>query len=217
MKKFFTLIAAVAMAASVNAQTLINYPTSQDGITLGGTCTATSVKIHVNVDKLDCLKFANGYTTDGVINDNVMTLTVDGGFKAGDVVTIAGAVSVNAEEAETKTGAVAIFTGEKDAAANVLYTTENFVNGKVSADDPKDYTYTLTEDATVLKLGRKGGTGTNITKLTVVRGGATGINSAVAEVESADADAPAYNLAGQKVGANAKGIIIKDGKKYIRK
>ena len=35
MKKFFTLIAAVAMAASVNAQTtLIDYPTSQSGITL---------------------------------------------------------------------------------------------------------------------------------------------------------------------------------------
>lgn len=47
--------------------------------------------------------------------------------------------------------------------------------------------------------------------------GATGINSAVAEVESADADAPAYNLAGQKVGDNAKGIIIQNGKKYIRK
>jgi hypothetical protein len=35
MKKFFTLIAAVALAASVNAQTtLIDYPTSQSGITL---------------------------------------------------------------------------------------------------------------------------------------------------------------------------------------
>ena len=35
MKKFFTLIAAVAMAASVNAQgKLIDFPTSKTGITL---------------------------------------------------------------------------------------------------------------------------------------------------------------------------------------
>ena len=30
-------------------------------------------------------------------------------------------------------------------------------------------------------------------------------------------DAPAYNLAGQKVGKDYKGVIIKAGKKYIQK
>ena len=49
MKKFFTLIAAVAMAASVNAQTtLVDYPTSQAGITLhnaAGYITYATVKI----------------------------------------------------------------------------------------------------------------------------------------------------------------------------
>ncbi|MDO5525085.1 MAG: hypothetical protein Q4F85_03265 [Prevotella sp.] len=32
-----------------------------------------------------------------------------------------------------------------------------------------------------------------------------------------DANAPAYNLAGQRVNANAKGLIIKNGKKYVNK
>lgn len=44
---------------------------------------------------------------------------------------------------------------------------------------------------------------------------ATGINHISAAVDSADA--PAYNLAGQRVGKNAKGVLIKNGKKYVVK
>lgn len=43
----------------------------------------------------------------------------------------------------------------------------------------------------------------------------TGIGSVIATEESVDA--PAYNLAGQKVDANYKGIVIKGGKKYMNK
>lgn len=32
-----------------------------------------------------------------------------------------------------------------------------------------------------------------------------------------DADAPVYNLAGQRVSKDAKGILIQNGKKFIRK
>lgn len=35
--------------------------------------------------------------------------------------------------------------------------------------------------------------------------------------EAADANAPAYNLAGQKVGKEYKGVVIKAGKKFIQK
>ena len=41
----------------------------------------------------------------------------------------------------------------------------------------------------------------------------SGINTINAE---AAADAPAYNLAGQKVGKNYKGIIVKNGKKVLK-
>lgn len=43
----------------------------------------------------------------------------------------------------------------------------------------------------------------------------TGINSIT--TEAADANAPAYNLAGQKVGKEYKGVVIKAGKKFIQK
>lgn len=44
---------------------------------------------------------------------------------------------------------------------------------------------------------------------------ATGINNISAAVDSADA--PVYNLSGQRVGKNAKGVLIKNGKKYVVK
>ena len=43
----------------------------------------------------------------------------------------------------------------------------------------------------------------------------TGINNIT--TEAADADAPVYNLSGQRVGKNAKGVLIKNGKKYVVK
>lgn len=43
----------------------------------------------------------------------------------------------------------------------------------------------------------------------------TGINNIT--TEAADANVPAYNLAGQKVGKEYKGVVIKAGKKFIQK
>ena len=46
-----------------------------------------------------------------------------------------------------------------------------------------------------------------------VGGSSEGIN----DIQAADATAPAYNLQGVRVNANAKGVIIRDGKKTIVK
>lgn len=46
--------------------------------------------------------------------------------------------------------------------------------------------------------------------------GSVGITEVVAD-EAADADAPAYNIAGQRVNKDAKGIVIINGKKYLNK
>lgn len=51
-------------------------------------------------------------------------------------------------------------------------------------------------------------------KLNFIDGEATGINGVNAE---AAADGAIYNLAGQKVSAAYKGIVIKNGKKYLKK
>ena len=46
-------------------------------------------------------------------------------------------------------------------------------------------------------------------------GTATGIEAA--EAAEAEADGPVYNVAGQQVGEDYKGIVIKNGKKYLQK
>ncbi len=91
MKKFFTLIAMGLMALGVQAETLINYPTAKDGIAVSGTTTFDAVKIKTNSTSVSGIKFANSYTTNEALNENYAKLTVEGGFKAGDVVSIAGA------------------------------------------------------------------------------------------------------------------------------
>ena len=48
------------------------------------------------------------------------------------------------------------------------------------------------------------------------RGGTTGIQQTIAPVKVINNGA-IYNLAGQKVNENYKGIVIKNGKKYIQK
>jgi len=51
-------------------------------------------------------------------------------------------------------------------------------------------------------------------KINMVEGDATGIEGAKA---ACDADNAVYNLAGQRVGSSFKGIVIKNGKKYVNK
>ena len=177
MKKIFTLISLFVLALSAQAQTLINYPKSQDGITKSGTTDFSTVKIYTNTTTVNGVKFANGYTTSDALNSNYATISVEGGFKAGDVITIAGAFN-NADD--TKKAAVDIFTVGDENAITVLYTTAQFVNGRLSNDEPVEETYTLTEDYDILYLGRNGNTGTFITTLRVDRG----------EVKPSDPTAP---------------------------
>jgi hypothetical protein len=210
MKKIFTLIAMAVMAMSVQAETLINFSASKAGITVSGTTTFDAVKIKTNTTSIPGIKFANSYTSENVLNDNYAKLEVEGGFKAGDVITIAGAFN-NSDN--TKQSAVDLFTAE-GTTPTVLFTTQQFINGRLVDDDPVEETYTLTADADVLYLGRNGNTGTIVTTLKVVRGGATVIDAVKAAQVT---DGVVFNLAGQKVGNDFKGIVIKDGKKMLQK
>ena len=166
MKKIFTLIALAAMALGVNAETLIDFAQVQNkGIEVSGTTAISSVKIH-NKDAIAGIKFANSYTSEEKLNDNYAKLTVEGGFKAGDVVTIAGAFN-NSDN--TKKAAVDLFTADGDT-PTVLFTTQQFINGKDAEANPVEETFTLTADADVLYIGRNGNTATFVTTLKVVRG-----------------------------------------------
>ena len=137
MKKLFTLIAMAAVAIGVQAETLISYPASKNGITLGGTTSYYVVKIKTNTTSIDGIKFANSYTTEEVVNDNKAELSVEGGFKAGDVITIAGAFN-NSDD--SKSSAVDIFTLD-GTTPTVLFTTEKFINGRLVDDDPVEQTF----------------------------------------------------------------------------
>ena len=172
MKKIFTLLTMVLMAIGANAQdvqTLIDYPTSKDGIAVGGTTVYSTVKIKTNKTSIDCIKFANGYTTENVLNDNKAKLTVEGGFKAGDVITIAGAFN---NDDNTKVSKIDIFVLDEtaDYGYQVLFTTDQFVNGRLVDDNPAVQKFTLAADYDELYLGRNGNTGTNVTTLKVTRG-----------------------------------------------
>lgn len=216
MKKFFTLIAAVALAASVNAQTtLIDYPTSQSGITLhnvGGQISFATVKIHTNKDEVPCIKIGKSFSAENLVVDNFVELTTEGGFKKGDVITVSGVFN-NSDN--TKKAAVAFFTGEVGAKAKAYHTTEQFINSKLAADDPTEEQITLAEDMPSVKFGRSGNTGACVVKVTVVRGGtSTGISSV--NTAAAKKNGKTYNMAGQEVSSSAKGIVIKNGKKYVK-
>lgn len=187
----------------------INYPTSQDGITLMTTDNSqvsyATVKIHENTDAVNCIKFGKSYKYEDA-EYYYAKLTVDGGFKTGDVITIAGVYSNDAE----KNAAIAFRSDP--TSTETLWVTENFINGKTSAAEPVEQTYTLTADAEDLYIGRSGNTGTCVTLLKVTRGA-----TAIENVKVQTVDGVMYNLAGQKVGNDFKGIVIKDGKKMLQK
>ena len=200
--------------------TLIDYPTkeatAENGITLGSEVSVGTFKIHTNTDAVSGIKFGGGYTDGGVIKAaTTAVLSVDGGFKKGDKIQIAGAFN---NSSDSKQAGVQIFTGAAGESATVLWTSELFINGRLVADDPAVQEYTLEADAATLNLGRSNGlssaTATWVTLLKVVRETATGIQEIPVKVINNGA---IYNLAGQRVNESYKGIVIKNGKKFIQK
>ena len=214
MKKLFTMVAMAFMAVCVNAQTtLVSYPTQDDisGWAISGTTVEANVKIHTNTDKVNALKLANGYTSDGVSNNNHIALTCEGGFKKGDVITIAGAVSVSEAEVNSKKATAEIFIMDAEKKCTALKTFTDFINGKLTNDEPVEETYTLDKDYETLYIGRKGNTGAFVTKILVTRGSAeTAIESVKASVEN---NVKTYNVGGRVA---TKGLVIKNGKKYVK-
>ena len=170
------LAAMVAFATQAGrragAAKLIDYPASKAGISLtsekDGSPTLDvdygKVKIKSDQTEVDGIKFGKSFK-NAETEKYYAKLTVEGGFKAGDVIKIAGAYN----NADVKEAAIAVRT---DLTKDAVWTTDNFINGKTSADEPAVQEYTLTEAAEALYLARKGGTATYITSLTIERVGA---------------------------------------------
>ncbi len=221
MKKFFTLIAAVAMAASVNAQTY----------SLAGKTVSDFI--------YDTADFTFGTTADGYFDyikadkANYSSLELDNtpivffykgsgkktkSFRIADEQLIANGkgYSINVD---TKVGDVVVLTVASKGSTAAVFEIASGATGTIPTFGAKpeegyDYqniTLTATDDQVIVNE-TKGGFA--IKEVTV--SGASGINSAISEVSS-DADAATYNVLGQKVASDTKGLVIKNGKKFINK
>jgi len=192
----------------VDGTVLIDYPTLTAGTAASGSTTITTVKIHNNKDAIACYKLANGYTTEGAYNNNSINLTLEGGFKAGDVITIAGAVNVDTSKSENagKRATAVLFSLDATNNITVLNTFSDFINGRVTSDDLQEESFTLTEDVPALYLGRDGNTAANVTLIKVTRP----VPAAISSVTTTATAAPAV----KKYVENGKVVIVKDGKKF---
>jgi len=118
------------------------------------------VKIHKNADKIKGIKLGNSYNySDGKY---VTFKPSEGGFEEGDTVFVA--ICYNSDE--EKNAAVALYGAD---GAELLFTSQQGVNGRSSADDPVVEAYVLQDDADSLFIGRSGNTSTYITVLKVIR------------------------------------------------
>ena len=133
----------------------------------GEKVTLESVKIHTNTDEIPAIKFASSYVhADGKW---LAIKPAEGGFKAGDVVSISGVIS-NADDTGAKYAQIDMYAAD---GATRLLRTENVVNGRVSANDPFVDVITLESDQDSLFFGRYGNTNLFITMLKVERAGGT--------------------------------------------
>ena len=145
--------------------------------------------------------------------DNV-TITLDEALQAGDEIAITGYRNKDNDANGTlymlfENGAV-IDEGEEDVVWNNIH--PDF------AQQPNTRTYTINAEAgsKSFKIARsKASTNVFITKIEITRGGTTGIDAVHSSQFTVHSSI--YNLAGQKVGADYKGIVIKNGKKYFQK
>ncbi len=221
MKKFFTLVAVAVMALSANAQKVIDFSTATeaDFQNLDGfTATVYNDKPALNYDGGGVV---GSFTVFGVkyeyknsaVKENVIRMSDQGVYTNGKGFTVSYQTTPSAKvlvELCAKGSSVPAFTlnaGTGELPAD-LSTTKN--------EDKKFVTKTaeLTADATGLVSFTETAAGFTFVKLTD-NGGSTGITEVASD--KLNENAPVYNLAGQRVSKDAKGILIQNGKKFINK
>lgn len=204
MKKLFTLVAVALLAAgSLSAQTMV--------IKIEG----KEVK---NGDDVVVNKPAKETALNPVLK--LYDLGVDVEFKT----LIAQSVETEGIDLDQVTPGLAC------CPTGYTCTTANATNGWISTGVMNDmvankevngewihYNYNTTKPAEGVsrksKITLKGASET-ITFTLTINNTATGINEIVADEAE---NAIIYNIAGQKVGDNVKGIVVKKGKKYLKK
>lgn len=232
MKKFFTLIAAVAMAASMNAQGTYAVQIG-DNVKAGDQI--TSVKnITLTYMEKDGVEFAAGKKTTNwadadfgayVCGKNSGKLVSDAEptgcaykfetTKAGSLIV---AVQLNASkgfhilDADFAEVAPASYNlpADKDGTSQE-FTQNDKGENIVSAKSNGTVTFSVAEGGTYYVLAA--GTKMGFYGFKYVTGTSTGISSIEAAAKN---DGKTYNMAGQQVSGSFKGLVIKNGKKYVK-
>lgn len=176
----------------------------------------------VQVSKVEYYKEGDAPTIVDITNTPETAYTVakakeliDAGKGLATSVYVKGKVSRASKELNETYGSLSYYISDDGATNNELqvYGGLSFGGEKfTSVDDIK-----VGDEVVVYGQLKKFNTTYEIDKnnTLISKNGATGINKVVTDVDSADA--PAYNLSGQRVGKNAKGVLIKNGKKYVVK
>ena len=156
-----TVTAAISLTANFKAKTPVT-PTESEVIynwnTIGSqkeNIAVTEGTKNINGTSVPCINFGSNYNASRYTYMSIKDKD-NGGFKAGDIITITG-----------------LYTGNKTTGIGMeIHTTRD---GKAVFSTPyydkelKTYTYTLTEDCDSLFFGRYGGATPNVTELKVVR------------------------------------------------
>ena len=222
MKKFFTLIAAVALAASVNAQTfksfekttvfITNKENVAAGITegwiaegSGQTATTKTGSINPETGEEETYKQPGIDVKKG--NDKkAFTAYVTG---------LAGLTAYGATTSSSDTRELYVVATPNDGSAAVEVSASSEPNvtavASLELDAAKEYTVVFTG----VKAGDKeSGAEIALQGVKFVPSTSTGTSSVNAA--AAKKNGKTYNMAGQEVSSFAKGLIIKNGKKYVK-
>lgn len=164
---------------------------------------------------VSCIEFENDYTA----TDYYLEIIPPAGFKKNDVVRIAGVYS-SKESAQSQLDLFQIIGSTPD----IVLTTNPLANANSVTEAPAYESVTLSRAYERLYIGRTKGSTSNpmLTNLRVEGERSyeemqetTGIQEHVVKFEI-DFTKPFYNLKGQRVGNDYKGIVIQNGIKMIR-
>ena len=233
MKKFFTLIAAVAIAASMNAQG--TYAVQEGDNVKAGDQISSVDNITLTYMENDDVEFAAGKKTTnwadadftayvcGVNNGKLVSGAEPTGcvykfetVKAGSVtvgVQLGGTKGFHILDADFAEVAPASYNlpATKDGASQEF--TQNEKGENIIAEKSNGtVTFSVAEGGTYYVFAA--GTKLGFYGFKYEVGTSTGISSVNAA--AAKKDGKTYNMAGQEVSSSAKGLIIKNGKKYVK-
>ena len=222
MKKIFTLIAVALMAVGANAQGKYGLIKESGAITAGtqitsvdnivmtfGDAGAAEFKDPKGDNKLNELLGATGFTEGNGTNGNKDKGTIYY-FEAKTAGTLTVGAVINADKG-------ILVKKDNYSGEDVAFRVFDYEGNEVTVTDNKISDKTYGTIVVNIESGVKYAIGLAGSKMGYYgfkfETGATGINSVKATTE----DSSEYNLAGQQVDKNYKGVVVKNGKKMIQK